>query len=179
MHPAPPEKEEEPSTTLLEPSTSPCSPDTYNCHATSFWEAFGHKVTTRGTNQGAHRRECSHVKGPAGLLAPLLCSKEGCPSQKSPGPRCSLCLHLSVFSSQDNIVPSCFLLNSLTGLLGEATIGLHMALSAFPPHWVNPRTYQSLPPAAADIPIPQWGLKGCLPEPSNLLSCLLLGSGTG
>lgn len=51
--------------------------------------------------------------------------------------------------------------------------------SAFPQHWVNTRTYQSLLPAAADIPIPDWGFKGCLPEPSNLLSCLLLGSGTG
>lgn len=51
--------------------------------------------------------------------------------------------------------------------------------SAFPQHWVNTRTYQSLLPAAADIPIPHWGFKGCLPEPSNLLSCLLLGSGTG
>lgn len=31
MHPEPPEKEEEPGTALLEPSTSPCSPYTYTC----------------------------------------------------------------------------------------------------------------------------------------------------
>lgn len=154
MQPAPPEKGEEPSTTLLEPSTSPCSPYTYTCHAISLQESFGHEVTTRGTN----RRECSRGQGPAGLLAPLPCSKEGCPPRQSPGPWCSLCLQLSVLSSQDNIVPSCLPLHSLSDLQAEATIGLHTAPSASPQHWVNTRTYQSFPPTVADTPIPQWEL---------------------
>lgn len=154
MHPAPPEKGEEPGTALLKPSNSPCSPYTYTCHATFLWEAFGHKVTTTGTNPGTHKMECSHSQDPAGLLAPLPCSKE----QKSPESWCSLCLQLSVLSSQGNIVLSCLPLHSLTDLLGEATTGLHMASSASPQHWINTRTYQSLPPAAPDTPIPQWGL---------------------
>lgn len=154
MHPAPPEKGEETATALLEPSTSLCSPYTHTCHATFLWEAFGHQVTTRGTNRGTHKRECSRGQDPAGLLALLPCSKE----QKSPEPWCSPCLQLPVLSSQANIVPSCLPLHSLTGLLGEATIGLHMAPSASPQHWINTRTYQSLPPTAADTLIPQWGL---------------------
>lgn len=64
---------------LLEPSTSPCSSYACTCYATSLREAFGHKVTTRGTNRGSHRRECPCGQGPAGPLAPLPCSKEGCP----------------------------------------------------------------------------------------------------
>lgn len=92
------------------------------------WESWGHKVTTRGTNQGTHRRECSLGQSPAGLLALLPCLKEGCPLQQSPGPWCSLCFQLSVFSSQGIIMPSCLPLHSLTDLLEEATISLHMAL---------------------------------------------------